>query len=357
MAVSSSYAESMDEWDALMKEFQDLEDKHDTYLSKLNELTTLQNAALKSVKHQCYRVSQIKGDLKRLDSQKTPKSEEELTRMEKMKEQLTEVQLKLGEMQNELPVENNGLYLSVILGSNLNVSLLNKNERYRYKQEYEKFKVRVTYVLLVMLCLAYWFPTRAIDASCNFLMVWYYCTLTIRESILRINGSRIKGWWVLHHYASCVLCGITLTWKDGECYQQFRHTFILFSLYIGMVQLMQNVYQNGCLRRLHALGQRHSMDITVEGFSSWMFKGLTFLIPFLIVGYIFQFYCAYVLVQLYRALECTGQWQVIALVALFFLIACGNMFTILKVILRKIRESKSYHNVVRLTNKYRQKYE
>ncbi|KAK0418473.1 hypothetical protein QR680_013576 [Steinernema hermaphroditum] len=355
--ASTSFTSSMDEWDALMKEFEDLERNHDTYLTKMSELTSLQNASFKAVKHQNYRVTQIKADLKRLESQKTPKSEEEEQRLEKMRKQLAEVQAKLAEMQNELPAESNGLYLNVILGSNLNVSLLNKTDRYKYKQEYEKFKVRVTYVLLVMLCIAYWFPTRAIDASCNFLMVWYYCTLTIRESILRINGSRIKGWWVLHHYASCVLCGITLTWKDGICYQAFRNTFILFSMYIGTVQLMQNAYQSGCLRRLHALGQRHSMDITVEGFSSWMFKGLTFLIPFLVVGYILQFYCAYVLFYIYRTLDCTGQWQVIAMAILFFLIACGNMFTILRVLARKVKDSKSYNNMVRLTNKYRQKYE
>ncbi|PIO03116.1 hypothetical protein AB205_0060990, partial [Aquarana catesbeiana] len=31
------------------------------------------------------------------------------------------------------------------------------------------------------------------DAVFNFLLVWYYCTLTIRESILINNGSRLVG--------------------------------------------------------------------------------------------------------------------------------------------------------------------
>lgn len=143
---------------------------------------------------------------------------------------------------------------------------------------------------------------------CNFLLVWYYCTLTIREAILRVNGSRIKGWWLVHHYISCVLCGIALTWRD-ECYHEFRPLFFLIIVYVGTVQLLQTKYQIGCLRRLHALGQRYPMDITVgkrfysfrqshsfvlivfsEGFSSWMFKGLTFLLPFLVGGYVsFQF--------------------------------------------------------------------
>lgn len=33
-------------------------------------------------------------------------------------------------------------------------------------------------------------PPRVLDALFNFLLVWYYCTLTIRESILISNGSR-----------------------------------------------------------------------------------------------------------------------------------------------------------------------
>ena len=31
---------------------------------------------------------------------------------------------------------------------------------------------------------------RVTDAVFNFLLVWYYCTLTIRESILINNGSK-----------------------------------------------------------------------------------------------------------------------------------------------------------------------
>lgn len=31
------------------------------------------------------------------------------------------------------------------------------------------------------------------DAAFNFLLVWYYCTLTIRENILISNGSRCAG--------------------------------------------------------------------------------------------------------------------------------------------------------------------
>ncbi|KHN88423.1 Transmembrane protein [Toxocara canis] len=64
--------------------------------------------------------------------------------------------------------------------------------RFEYKKDYEKFKLRVTSIILAVLAIAFVFPSRPIDAICNFLLVWYYCTLTIRESILRINGSNIN---------------------------------------------------------------------------------------------------------------------------------------------------------------------
>ena len=37
-----------------------------------------------------------------------------------------------------------------------------------------------------------YFEHRTLDLIFFFLIVWYYCTLTIRESILKVNGSKIK---------------------------------------------------------------------------------------------------------------------------------------------------------------------
>jgi D-alanyl-lipoteichoic acid acyltransferase DltB (MBOAT superfamily) len=51
------------------------------------------------------------------------------------------------------------------------------------------------------------------------------------------------------------------------------------------------------------------MDITIDGFHSWMWRGLSFLLPFLIIGYCWQLYNAYVLYTLYYHPEAT--WQVI----------------------------------------------
>lgn len=83
---------------------------------------------------------------------------------------------------------------------------------------------------------------------------------------------------------------------------------ILKIIFSGVVQSFQFVYQQGVLYRLKALGERHNMDITIEGFHSWMWRGLSFLLPFLYFGYIFQLYNAYTLYKLCYHPNAT--WQV-----------------------------------------------
>ncbi|KAK6043100.1 TMPIT-like protein [Cooperia oncophora] len=304
--MSSSLTE---EWSELMKELSKMEVVHHEYMKKLSELTKVQESCLKTVKHEHYILRNFKCSLE--EAERNASTTEEKETVTKIQREMTDVLAKLETMESELPIPQNGFYLSLILGKNLNLSLLTKSEKYKYKQDYELFKWKVTLALIFAIILSYLFPWRVVDSMGNFLMVWYYCTLTIRETILRINGSRIKGWWVAHHYLSCVLCGIVLTWKDGECYQAFRPQFLLFSFYISFLQLLQSQYQSGCLRRLHALGQGHQMDITVEGFKSFMFKGLTFLLPFLVAGYFLQLYNAYTL--WYLSYDCEGEWQVCAM--------------------------------------------
>lgn len=45
-----------------------------------------------------------------------------------------------------------------------------------------------------------------------------------------------------------------------------------------------------------------------EGFATWMFQGLTFLLPFLIVMYVLEFFNSYTLYSIWRTQECV--WQV-----------------------------------------------
>lgn len=319
------------------------EKEYNDYRRLYKDVCKQQQNSAKSLKHLRYLMKLINQDIKSFELSNRPLDDEKKVVLSELREKLKDGNSKLNAIERELPAEN-GLYLSVILGSDLSVSLLDADQRYRYKKGYEDFKARVSYVILGMFFLAYFVSFRPMDALCNFLLVWYYCTLTIRESILRINGSRIKGWWVFHHYVSCVLCAINLTWSmsNSDCYDAMRYKFIALVICVGIVQLVQTRYQIGCLRRLHALGDRPIMDITLEGFTSWMFRGLTFLLPFLIICYIFQAYIAYELFKLYfwNGVQCPD-WQVLALALLFTFITLGNIVTTSIVILRKFTQKSA----------------
>lgn len=54
----------------------------------------------------------------------------------------------LSEIEQALP-KKNGLYLRIILG-NVNVSILNKDEKFGYKDEYEKFKLIINGIGLII---------------------------------------------------------------------------------------------------------------------------------------------------------------------------------------------------------------
>merc|ERR1712045_425751 len=93
------------------------------------------------------------------------------------------------------------------------------------------------------------------------------------------------------------------------------------------------------------------MDITIDGFHSWMWKGLSFLLPFLYIGYLMQLYNGYTLYQLIYVHD-VG-WQVPVLAALFTALGCGNIVTTSMTIPLKLRDSQTgqlKYRFTRLTN-------
>uniref|UniRef100_A0A8C7YVR4 Transmembrane protein 120A n=1 Tax=Oryzias sinensis TaxID=183150 RepID=A0A8C7YVR4_9TELE len=278
--MSEDLAEVVNEWKRLEEEYQQLQDTHRRYLHKLDEISKLQNNCSSSIVRQRKNLKELSRHAK-----KKRLSQEDANTLAEIKDKLKTRQNAFDEMEAFLP-KKNGLYLSLVLG-NVNVTLFTKQSKFAYKDEYEKFKLYLTVILLLLSFICYGFVSyRFLDAILNFLLVWFYCTLTIRESILITNGSRIKGWWVFHHYISAFLSGVMLTWPDGNLYKMFRGQFLAYCLYQSFVQCLQCYYQSGCLYRLRTLGERHNMDLTVEGFQSWMWKGLTFLLPFLFFGHV-----------------------------------------------------------------------
>ncbi|XP_048224952.1 ion channel TACAN isoform X2 [Perognathus longimembris pacificus] len=288
----------LQDWVDLQRDFQSIQEAHRLYRLKLEELTKLQNNCTSSITRQKKRLQELALVLKKC---RTALSSEASKAAQELENQIKERQGLFFDMEAYLP-KKNGLYLNLVLG-NVNVTLLSK-------------QAKVT------------------DAAFNFLLVWYYCTLTIRESVLITNGSRIKGWWVFHHYVSTFLSGVMLTWPEGLMYQKFRNQFLSFSIYQNFVQFLQYYYQSGCLYRLRALGERHTMDLTVEGFQSWMWRGLTFLLPFLFFGHFWQLFNALTLFSLAQDPQCK-EWQVLMCGLTFLLLFLGNFFTTLRVVHQK----------------------
>uniref|UniRef100_A0A8C5GQW5 Transmembrane protein 120A n=1 Tax=Gouania willdenowi TaxID=441366 RepID=A0A8C5GQW5_GOUWI len=310
--MSLSLVNVLEEWKCLEEEYQKLQETHRVYLQKLGEVTKLQNNCSSSIFHQRKRLKEISNQVNKCckDSSET----------------LGEIKEKIKTRANAFSeMEKNHLTL---LGPFLN---------------HAKFKLCLTVMLLLLSFICYFFVSyRFLDAILNFLLLWYYCTLTIRESILITNGSRIKGWWVFHHYVSAFLSGVMLTWPEGNLNKIFRNQFLAYSLYQSFVQCLQCYYQSGCLYRLRALGERHNMDLTVEGFQSWMWKGLTFLLPFLFFGHFWQLFISISLFRMSQLPECK-EWQISMCGFCFLVLFMGNFFTTLAVVhqKQKTRNQKS----------------
>ncbi|KAG8231844.1 hypothetical protein J437_LFUL008615 [Ladona fulva] len=216
------------DWADLGVEFKALEALNKEYIAKLEEVGELQAKCLKDLNHQRYRLSVIKRSLKRVRNA-------DPERVENLEKEFMRRKAQLYEMEQSLPKQN-GTYLKIILG-NVNVSILNKNDKFKYKDEYEKFKLILSVIGFVLAVINLVVNVRALELAFMFLLVWYYCTLTIRESILKVNGSRIKGWWRLHHFISTVLAGVLLIWPNSEAWYEFRTQFMWFNVYISNTKL------------------------------------------------------------------------------------------------------------------------
>uniref|UniRef100_A0A3B4U4E1 Transmembrane protein 120Aa n=1 Tax=Seriola dumerili TaxID=41447 RepID=A0A3B4U4E1_SERDU len=309
----TDFSECLREWDDLEKGYQQIQDTHRLYKQKLEEVAKLQDSCSGAIARQRKRLKELTASLEQCkNNHPTPKlSPDDVDAIAEIEDSIRDRANAFTEMEAFLP-KKNGLYLTLVLG-NVNVTLLNKQSKFAYKDEYEKFKLVLTVILFVFsFTCRFLFSYRALDALFNFLLVWYYCTLTIRESILITNGSR----------------------PEGALYQMFRSQFLTYCLYQSFVQFLQYYYQSGCLYRLRALGERHNMDLTVEGFQSWMWRGLTFLLPFLFFGHFWQLYNGITLFKMFQLPECK-EWQVVMCGCSYMVLFMGNFFTTLGVVYQK----------------------
>ncbi|KAG9508846.1 Transmembrane protein 120-like protein, partial [Fragariocoptes setiger] len=318
----------------LETELDKLEELHRAYHNAVHESNKLQQELSAAIQRKLGRLSCFKKELNKAEIH----SDVETTLKYQIQQQLEYRNHQIQRFQDTLP-KTGELYLRVILGS-FDVNLIEKEGRFKYKEKYERFKLVNNIIIFIMSFVTLLLNYRALDALLHFLLVWYHCTLTIRESILIANGSRIKGWWRALQFITTIQAGIMIVWPDGEMYNEFRSQFWLYTIYTAFLQYLQFYYQHSCLYRLRALGERYDMDVTIQGFHSWMWKGLSFLLPFLYFGYGLQFYNAYTLYQLRQKPEC-HEWQVSVTCVIYAIIFLGNMITTTLVVQQKIREGFS----------------
>uniref|UniRef100_A0A665TRD9 Transmembrane protein 120A n=1 Tax=Echeneis naucrates TaxID=173247 RepID=A0A665TRD9_ECHNA len=320
----SGFTECLREWEDLEKGYQQIQDTHRLYKQKLEEVTKLQDSCSGAIARQRKKLKELTMSLEQCKkNHPTPKlSPEDVEAIAEIEDSMKDRANAFTEMEAFLP-KKNGLYLTLVLG-NVNVTLLNKQSKFAYKDEYEKFKLVLTVILFMFsFTCRFLFSYRALDALFNFLLVWYYCTLTIRESILISNGSRSS----------------MNPLPEGALYQMFRNQFLTYCQYQSFVQFLQYYYQSGCLYRLRALGERHNMDLTVEGFQSWMWRGLTFLLPFLFFGHFWQLYNSITLFKMFQLPECK-EWQVAMCGCSYMVLFLGNFITTLGVVYQKYMQNQ-----------------
>ena len=111
----------------------------------------------------------------------------------------------------------------------------------------------------------------------NFLLLYAYSTITVREHILLVNGSNIRTWWIIHHLLCIFLSGTLLIWPASQAYHNSRTLLITFSIYIAAVQAMQYRYQMSRLYVLRSLSKVGPMDTTTESAQVHVKNNLAFL--------------------------------------------------------------------------------
>lgn len=102
---------------------------------------------------------------------------------------------------------------------------------------------------------------------------------------------------------------------------------------------------------MRALGERYSMDITIQGFHSWMWKGLTFLLPFLFVGYCLQFWIFYTLYNMFRYDPEVVEWHVPVVSFMYLVISIGNLFTTFLVVYQKLKNMNPMQPIRQISRK------
>ncbi|TDG39226.1 hypothetical protein AWZ03_014351, partial [Drosophila navojoa] len=133
------------EWDELNREYAELEECNRRNIELLEQLHQHQQKCFNEIKHQRYRMNQISASIRQY---KGPIEGEEKEKLDNLLKMSLKRKAQLHEIEQSLPARS-GRYLQIILGD-VNVSILNRNDKVRYKDDYEKFKLILNVIGLIM---------------------------------------------------------------------------------------------------------------------------------------------------------------------------------------------------------------
>lgn len=123
-------------------------------------------------------------------------------------------------------------------------------------------------------------------------LLFFYTATALRESVLKINGSRIRPWWIQHHYWSMATCVLMLSLPiDSPAVVSACQLFLWWAMMQGVVMVLQNRYQRRRLYTKIALGNVMSNSSDVFGGETSGSSGQLFsLYPVLFGMQALQFY-------------------------------------------------------------------
>jgi len=257
-------------------------------------------------------------------------------------------------------------FLRYILG-HVSVRVWNESDKRQLKTEYNKFKQVGANSMIVfpLIQLIFGFSWVVFQWHQVF-MVYYFFSLAIRENVLKLNGSRIKRWWILHHYLSIITSFLSLLLLRSA-YLEYKGFFTYntyLSLWVAAVMWVQNQYQEARHYARVAMGKASIFDGTtgetlVEApsqSSSWYF----ILVPLLYLTYIFEAslagYCFVEFLAQYSQQKYLRLFELELLMVgvLWFMIAFGNFATTSRTIhmkQRKIQRSQRRSQMFRSSKK------
>lgn len=160
--------------------------------------------------------------------------------------------------------QGQSLMLRLALGSCANLVALRKDQMQAMKMDYHRFRNRSAYLMFAMPAVILWAFRRseaagqqddeeptltpvllvAIQIFISWLL-FFYIASALRESVLKLNGSNIRSWWIHHHYWSAILCCLLLSLPvDSPTFYHSMHGMLWWPMMQSIVMIAQNRYVN-----------------------------------------------------------------------------------------------------------------